>query len=393
MADTSATAKGFARGLGIDSVAWPIDTLESFLNLGLAGGGWAAHQLGMIDSSQLPTLLKGSPLTSEWLAKKLGNPDTGGKNYSTGRLMGNLAPLAPSAVKAAGGLAGKALDNAATRPQTAAQKGAILVPESWLNQYNIPDRAKGGGQLGRLDSGLAGEPYAALNRERTLSDHPFRQGQKLDNVPLQDISPEVKGTPLGGIPVSFDPTPKPVLGSYYPAGNSISINSALPEAQMLSTLHHEATHAAQALGKMPGRGSNVDNWTRRNPTIGVDELSNRGLVSLARDSRDLSSMGRKMPHQLYEGNLGEIEARVAGQTAPMMAPTSQSLQTVRRIEGQGKLPNVEMRIGDLSGTKVPISMFNFNPGAGFQLIRNPKTGEIEVRRTNSAMSLVGIITD
>lgn len=86
--------KGLARSLTADLVGGPVDLAETALNLGLAGGGYLGHKLGLLSPDQLPTLLSGSPGTSDWWAKSTPLADPGTGAYSAGRIGGAFLPAA-----------------------------------------------------------------------------------------------------------------------------------------------------------------------------------------------------------------------------------------------------------------------------------------------------------
>lgn len=115
---------GLARGLGPDTIGAPVDAAEQFINLLIAGGGYAAHKAGLVKAP--PELLRESPGTSDWWARKLGTPDDGSAEYTAGR----LTPLAIGLAKPAAQGVKKALDVGLAGPKAggrAAQRGAIRV--------------------------------------------------------------------------------------------------------------------------------------------------------------------------------------------------------------------------------------------------------------------------
>lgn len=125
MADTQRRYfSGLARGLGPDTIGAPVDAAEQFINLLIAGGGYAAHKAGLVKTP--PELLRESPGTSDWWARKLGTPDDGSAAYTAGR----LTPLAVGLAKPAAQGVKKVLDAGLAGPKAggrAAQRGAIRV--------------------------------------------------------------------------------------------------------------------------------------------------------------------------------------------------------------------------------------------------------------------------
>ncbi len=84
---------GLGRGLTADIVGAPVDMAEVIANLGLAGGGYLGHKLGLLSTEQMPALLKGSVGGSDWFAKNTPLQDDGTAAYTAGRFTGNLSPL------------------------------------------------------------------------------------------------------------------------------------------------------------------------------------------------------------------------------------------------------------------------------------------------------------
>lgn len=84
--------KGLARGLTADWLGSPVDMATQVANLGVAGTGYLAHKLRLIN--QPPDLIDPAqvPFSSDWLSKGTPLQDTGSASYTAGRLTGNLAP-------------------------------------------------------------------------------------------------------------------------------------------------------------------------------------------------------------------------------------------------------------------------------------------------------------
>jgi hypothetical protein len=66
--------------------------MQTIVNLGLAGGGYAGHKLGLLRTDQLPDLLEGSVGTSDWWVKNTPLEDDKTVAYTSGRLAANILP-------------------------------------------------------------------------------------------------------------------------------------------------------------------------------------------------------------------------------------------------------------------------------------------------------------
>lgn len=118
--------RGLARGLTADVVGTPADIATQATNLGIAGGGYLAHKLGLVQTP--PDLLDPAnvPLTSDWFVKN--TPLQGeGTEYNLGRMtpaivsMGRAA-LNPDLVSPT---------SAALRsPSPEAQRGALYIDKN-----------------------------------------------------------------------------------------------------------------------------------------------------------------------------------------------------------------------------------------------------------------------
>ena len=87
----------FLRGLAWNvpaSIGAPADLAETVLNLGLAGGGYLGHKLGLLGADQLPQLLEGSPGTTKWWAKGTPMAESADPAFVRGQLTGGLAAAA-----------------------------------------------------------------------------------------------------------------------------------------------------------------------------------------------------------------------------------------------------------------------------------------------------------
>lgn len=92
MGQKADTAKGLIRGLTADWLGGPVDLATIVANLGIAGGGYAAHKLGFIDTP--PDLLdpKNVPFSSDWHVKNSPLENTGTAGYAAGQFTGNILP-------------------------------------------------------------------------------------------------------------------------------------------------------------------------------------------------------------------------------------------------------------------------------------------------------------
>lgn len=95
--DASQLLRGIGRGATADVMGGPMDLATTLTNLLVAGGGYAGHKLGLLESP--PSLIDPStvPFTSDWLSK--GTPlQGGGGSYDIGRVLPALAGAGMSAV-------------------------------------------------------------------------------------------------------------------------------------------------------------------------------------------------------------------------------------------------------------------------------------------------------
>jgi hypothetical protein len=117
--------QGVSRGFWADGLGGPVDMMTTLANLGIAGGGYAGHKLGLL--SQPPELIQNPTGGSEWIAQKMrsagllnDNPGSTADNY--GRVAGGL--LAPLTAARAPQIA-----NALQQAPAALQRGAYAVGE------------------------------------------------------------------------------------------------------------------------------------------------------------------------------------------------------------------------------------------------------------------------
>lgn len=118
-------AQGVSKGFWADGLGGPVDLMTTLANLGIAGGGYAGHKLGLL--SQPPELIQNPTGGSEWIAQKMrsagllnDNPGSTADNY--GRVAGGL--LAPLTQARAPQIA-----NALNQAPAALQRGAYAVGE------------------------------------------------------------------------------------------------------------------------------------------------------------------------------------------------------------------------------------------------------------------------
>ena len=119
------TAQGVSKGFWADGLGGPVDLMTTLANLGIAGGGYAAHKAGLIQ--QPPGLIENPVGGSEWIAQQMrqrgllnDNPGSTADNY--GRVAGGL--LAPLTQARAPQIA-----NALNQAPAALQRGAYAVGE------------------------------------------------------------------------------------------------------------------------------------------------------------------------------------------------------------------------------------------------------------------------
>lgn len=112
--------RGLGRGLTADVVGGPVDLATQATNLGIAGGGYLAHKLGLVQTP--PDLIdpRNVPLSSDWFAKN--TPLEGsGTEYDLGRMTPGVVGLA----KVAMGTSPAA--NTLRAPSPASQRGALYL--------------------------------------------------------------------------------------------------------------------------------------------------------------------------------------------------------------------------------------------------------------------------
>lgn len=190
MATLTDFLRGGAQALTAGAMGAPVDTATNLTNLGIAGGGWLAHQLGLVD--QPPGLIDPAnvPFSSEWLTK--GSPLEGsGPAYQAGQLASALVPLGAARVgqvaREAGGL-GELLRGPGPSGSPAMQRG-VLYP--------------GGGR------------DLAVYHTTTLGDNSTLLPQELRNLSLMitDVGGRIPGTFGPNIlvprPQKFEPRESP----------------------------------------------------------------------------------------------------------------------------------------------------------------------------------------
>ena len=112
--------RGLARGLTADVVGTPADIATQATNLGIAGGGYLAHKLGLVQTP--PDLIdpRNVPLSSDWFAKN--TPLEGnGAAYDLGRLTPGVVGLAKTMMGTSPAV------NALRSPFPTSQRGALYL--------------------------------------------------------------------------------------------------------------------------------------------------------------------------------------------------------------------------------------------------------------------------
>jgi hypothetical protein len=118
--------RGAIRGLTADLLGAPVDLATDVTNLGIAGGGYVGHKLGLLQSP--PDILekKNVPFSSDWYAKNtpLEEQEGEGSGYDVARIAANFLP----AILRGGGV-GKLPSRTAEAPRGSAeaQRGAIYL--------------------------------------------------------------------------------------------------------------------------------------------------------------------------------------------------------------------------------------------------------------------------
>lgn len=226
--------------------------------------------------------------------------------------------------------------------KTGGKMNAILVPEHWQNLYKFPDHPLGKPYpvlelpTGQRVIGIPRQPGGADHVEKL--EH-YRRG----GLPLFEIAPEIKETPLANINTILDPGRRG--GSFLrvftgrDAPGQIKIGDQAHLMEQLGTLHHEATHGAQGVGEMIGKGSNPSLYRSR-PVIdelsqGISNLHGQIPTPLYTKSTDRLAEALISPSTGYEQNMGEMVARIAGDTANTIMPSTAHLEHVANAH---KLP-------------------------------------------------------
>lgn len=356
----------FLRGLAWNipaSIGAPADLAETVLNLGLAGGGYLGHKLGLLGADQLPQLLEGSPGTTKWWAKGTPMEESADPAFVRGQLTGGLAAAAYGML-----------------PQMRMRQGqlnSIIVPQVWQEKYGLPKVGPDGRPLGRLD--MEGDKtHLALPRQKSAQDtFSFPTTVQTAHL-LKQLSPETLGTPIGDSYVTLSPgggklASPTTLGHADITNNEIVIRTVDPRTgrpyspqELLNVLHHEATHFADMKGGSLGSGS----WPGRiNPQ---DPMFVSGLARLRDRYPDLEvEMARILgrdAHTRYMDDAGEIRARVAGGSSPIIAPGDATLRQLLRQESQGRIPSIVATDG-IRSFALPASAFG-------------PTGSLELRSTS-----------
>jgi hypothetical protein len=332
------------------AVGGPVDLIEQALNLGLAGGGYAAHKAGLIRADQLPKPLEGSVGTTKWWAKGTPMEESADPRFVQGQIAGGLAAaLYPSMPKK--------VDHGVLR--------SLLVPADWPERFGLAKTRPDGSPLGRLPGDLPGAEHVALPRrlsaEDTFSPANRAQIDRPGGVPLVQLAPEVANSPVEGLRVvtpRFAATPLDAsAGGHLDMANNQAVvqmggAGVAPRSanELLNVLHHEGTHGIDALAGSPGHGFaplSPDEHARSLRWLAQNGLEGRSLADWLR---------RHQPSQFYRGNLGEHRAFVAGDTAPMIAPSTETLRVFDKKNRAQHPMNWYTQVQDAQGWfRLPLS--------------------------------------
>ena len=342
---------GLAKSQTTDFLGAPVDLMQSLVNLGLAGGGTAAHKLGLISASQLPKPLEGGVGTSDWWAQKMGNPNSGSGPEDAARIAGGLAnPL--TAGKALGGLASKAMILAATgiRDTDKAARLMKTMEEMGIpfNEANARAFAATGvyhtpGDVPKTilsDKGAVYSPPKDVTTDASeVLSHPdlYKQHPKLGTAFVVNDP----GLPVDG--AFFNAGPRPLTPHVIEMGPTSSPETAR------NILLHELQHGAQAESGFAGRGTNMDVF-RKYPSNAANKLgelirqNNSGEVPLpeaeitALDNfRNRVNADNLQAFTRYQNNPGEQEARFTEKTSNLSQ--EELAQEVLKLLRQGKSPS------------------------------------------------------
>ena len=94
--------QGASRGFWAGNLGAPVDLVTMLANLGLAGGGYAAHKLGLV--AQPPALIDSPVGGSDWIAAKMRSAGLLADN--PGSTADNWGAAAPEVARAGPRLAG-----------------------------------------------------------------------------------------------------------------------------------------------------------------------------------------------------------------------------------------------------------------------------------------------
>lgn len=333
--------KGLARGLTADTLGMPVDAITNLLNLGLAGGGTAAHQLGLISPEQLPGLIERPVGGSEWLAEKTGIQGQGGA-YEAGR-------LAPIAGGLAGAAAGLLRASGAGRPKLSGKTGQRGVVEL------IPEELSGGVPLsGTRMRNITGESDYVLPRERVSAaawDKGLATLMSRGELQLGELGGS--GARIPGIAdrkiVHMD-LPGSTLGASYPDRDVLDVRKIKNPLELQRVVSHEAQHAVDQLAGRASIGSN--------PRWMADNSAQLFQTELKRFPNEKYPMG---PHAMYESVLGERNARLAEALGKHGQPPSQlTLDVLERSYPQAKTRVQYDDAGYQAPGLFPSRLFNYS---------------------------------
>lgn len=157
--------KGAIRGLTADLVGGPVDLMQAIVNLGLAGGGFVGHKLGLLRTDQLPDPIEGAVGTSDWWVKNTPLEDDKTGAYTSGRVAANVLP----ALLSLAGMGGRA---SGPRTKGDKERGALYKdgdPEVNISHATYPSSLLRWGKDNELRPTELYHPSWALTRNEVNS--------------------------------------------------------------------------------------------------------------------------------------------------------------------------------------------------------------------------------
>ena len=163
MADLRSFGQGVSRGFWADGMGGPVDMVTLLANLGIAGGGYAGHKLGLL--SKPPELIENPVGGSEWIAQKM---------RQGGLLADNPGSTADNYGRVVGGLLGPVTQARAPQIANALQQAPAAIAAAASPKYV----AMGGGVTGKQGGAVnfEGPQSKALRIAQANAAKPIAQG-------------------------------------------------------------------------------------------------------------------------------------------------------------------------------------------------------------------------